>query len=277
METTVLDVKNLSVTVHEKKSDTKLLFGSSFQVKKGECLGILGESGSGKSLTMGAVMGLLSSNFEVTGEAWFDGKNLLVQTAEELRKLRGSKIAMVLQNPMTSFDPLCRIEEQIRETFEVHTDWSRDKIYEESVCLLEKMQIREPQEVLAKYPHQLSGGMLQRIMIGMALSLNPELIIADEATTALDAITQFEVLKAFRSIKDTGSSAIIFITHDLGAAAYMADRILVMNCGRIVDRGTFSEIRQSAKDEYTKLLIQKKLAVMEKYRLMLGRKDIERI
>ena len=192
------------------------------------------------------------------------------ESKEALRKLRGSKIAMVLQNPMTAFDPLCRIDEQIGETFRTHTDWDAGIIHTKSLELLRRMQIRDPEESLSKYPHQLSGGMLQRIMIGLALSLSPELLIADEPTTALDAITQFEVLKAFRQIKESNHTAMVFITHDLGAVSYMADRILVMNHGRIVDEGTFAEIVHSARDPYTQLLLEKKLAVMKRYHEILG-------
>ena len=267
----ILEVKDLAVAVRERKRTVPLLFGSSFHVDEGECLGILGESGSGKSLTMQAVMGLLDANFRVSGEAWFGGRNLLREGAENLRRLRGSRIAMVLQNPMTAFDPLCRVSEQIGETFHAHTDWAAEKIHAESLRLLERMHIRDPEESLRKYPHQLSGGMLQRIMIGLALALEPELVIADEPTTALDAITQHEVLTAFREIKRRHSTAMIFITHDLGAAAFMADRILVMNHGRIVDEGTFQDILQSAKDPYTRLLIEKKTAVMRKYREVMGK------
>ena len=271
MGETTLAVKDLVVEARDGKRVIPLLRGLSFHVDEGECLGILGESGSGKSLTAQAVMGLLDGNFRVAGEAWFGGRNLLRESAENLRRLRGSRIAMVLQNPMTAFDPLCRVSEQIGETFRAHTDWPADKIHAESLRLLERMHIRDPEESLRKYPHQLSGGMLQRIMIGLALALEPELVIADEPTTALDAITQFEVLTAFRELKRQQRAAMIFITHDLGAVSFMADRILVMNHGKIVDEGTFAEILQGAKDPYTRLLIEKKTAVMRKYREVMGK------
>ena len=260
----VIEVKNLRAVVHEEGQDITLLHDSSFVVREGECLGILGESGSGKSLTMQAFMGLLEEHFNVTGEVFFEGKDLLKESGESLRLLRGSKLAMVMQNPMTSFDPLIRIEEQVVETFVEHTDWSRAEILRRALELFEKLQIRDPAEALKKYPHQLSGGMLQRIMIGIALMLEPRLLIADEPTTALDALTQFEVLKAFRQVKESGT-AMVFITHDLGVANYISDRILVMNKGHIVDTGTFREIVEGAKDSYTQLLIEKKTAVMRRY------------
>ena len=260
----IIEVKHLKAVVREAGKETTLLHDSSFVVHEGECLGILGESGSGKSLTMQAFMGLLDEHFTITGEVLFEGKDLLKESGESLRRLRGSKLAMVMQNPMTSFDPLLRIEEQVVETFVEHTDWSRSEIVKRTRTLFEKLQIRDPAEALKKYPHQLSGGMLQRIMIGIALLLEPRLLIADEPTTALDALTQFEVLKEFRKVKD-GGTAMVFITHDLGGASYIADRIVVMNKGRIVDTGTFHEIVDKAKDQYTRLLIEKKTAVMRRY------------
>lgn len=260
----IIEVKHLKAVVREEGKETTLLHDSSFVVREGECLGILGESGSGKSLTMQAFMGLLDEHFTITGEVLFEGKDLLKESGESLRRLRGSKLAMVMQNPMTSFDPLLRIEEQVVETFVEHTDWSRSEIVKRTLTLFDKLQIRDPAEALKKYPHQLSGGMLQRIMIGIALLLEPRLLIADEPTTALDALTQFEVLKEFRKVKD-GGTAMVFITHDLGVASYIADRIVVMNKGRIVDTGMFHEIVDKAKDQYTRLLIEKKTAVMRRY------------
>lgn len=267
----VLEVRNLTVRVQTKKGQKTLVDGGNFVVKEGECLGILGESGSGKSMTVKSILGLLDQQFQVEGEAWFFGKDLLSQSKEEVRKLRGKKIAMVLQNPMTCFDPLCKISMQIGETFQTHMDWDKQTIYEKSIELLKDMQIRDPEEVMEKYPHQLSGGMLQRIMIGIALSMEPELLVADEPTTAIDAITQYDILKEFRRIKKEKKTAMIFITHDLGAISYVADRIIVMNQGKIVDEGSFSHILKEANDPYTQMLAEKKCAVMEKYRKMLGK------
>lgn len=267
----VLEVRNLTVQVQTKKGQKTLVDGGNFVVKEGECLGILGESGSGKSMTVKSILGLLDQQFQVEGEAWFYGKDLLSQSKEEVRQLRGKKIAMVLQNPMTCFDPLCKISMQIGETFQTHMDWDKQTIYEKSIELLKDMQIRDPEEVMEKYPHQLSGGMLQRIMIGIALSMEPELLVADEPTTAIDAITQYDILKEFRRIKKEKKTAMIFITHDLGAISYVADRIIVMNQGKIVDEGSFSHILKEANDPYTQMLAEKKCAVMEKYRKMLGK------
>lgn len=173
---------------------------------------------------------------------------------------------MILQNPMTCFDPLYRIDDQMAETYQEHLNLSRAQIYEKSIEVLETMQIKNPQEVLKKYPHQLSGGMLQRIMIGLAMSMEPDILIADEPTTAIDAITQFEIMKEFERIKKEAKTAMIFITHDLGVISRIADQVLVMNQGVVADRGTFREIMEQAKDPYTRLLVEKRKAVMKKYR-----------
>ncbi len=178
-------------------------------------------------------------------------------------------MTMILQNPMVCFDSLYRIENQMRETFMEHTDFSKEEIYNKLIEILERMQIRDPKEVLKKYPHQLSGGMLQRIMIGMALALNPQILIADEPTTAIDSITQYEIMKEFIRLKEQGVT-MIFITHDLGVASLISDRVLVMNNGSIVDSGTFEEIRNNAKDDYTKSLVAQKEAVIKAYNDKIG-------
>lgn len=267
---TVLETKNLQVYLTERKEEKQLVKNVSFSVVQGECLGILGESGSGKSMTVKAILGLLDRNFRISGQALFEGKDLLMECKESLHRVRGNQISMILQNPMTCFDPLFRIESQMRETFEVHTDWDRETIRKNSLKILERMKIQEPEEVLKKYPHQLSGGMLQRIMIGIAMLLQPKLLIADEPTTAIDSVTQYEVLEEFLRIRQEVGTAMIFISHDLGAISKVADRILVMNQGKIVDQGNFSHILHDASDEYTRLLVEKRMAVMKKYREMVS-------
>lgn len=271
---TILKVENLNVTLTYRKTSKKLVENVNFEVHPGECLGILGESGSGKSMTVKSILGLLDKNFHVSGSAVFDGHDLLKESKEELRRLRGSRITMVLQNPMTCFDPLYRIGNQMSETFATHTTWNAQEIRSHCLKILNQMQILNGEEVLQKYPHQLSGGMLQRIMIGIAMALQPELLIADEPTTAIDAITQYEILEEFIRIKKNKNTAMLFITHDLGAISKVADRILVMNSGHIVDSGNFEHIRTHAQDPYTRLLIEKRSAVMHHYREVLHRKEI---
>ena len=270
----VLKVENLNVTLTYRKASKKLVEDVSFEVHPGECLGILWESGSGKSMTVKSILGLLDKNFQVSGSAVFDGHDLLKESKEELRRLRGSRITMVLQNPMTCFDPLYRIGNQMAETFAAHTAWNAQEIRTCCLKILDQMQILNGEEVLEKYPHQLSGGMLQRIMIGIAMALQPELLIADEPTTAIDAVTQYEILEEFVRIKKNKNTAMLFITHDLGAISKVADRILVMNSGQIVDSGDFEHIRNHANDPYTRLLIEKRSAVMCHYRDILHGKEI---
>ena len=265
----ILKVENLNVTLTQRKSSKKLVEEVSFEVHPGECLGILGESGSGKSMTVKSMLGLLDKNFQISGRAIFDGQDLLRESKEELRRLRGSRITMVLQNPMTCFDPLYRIGSQMAETFATHTTWSAQEIRSHSLEILAQMRIRNWEEVLEKYPHQLSGGLLQRIMIGIAMALEPELLIADEPTTAIDAITQYEILEEFVRIKKEKHTAMLFITHDLGAISKVADRVLVMNSGHIVDSGTFEHILMHANDPYTRMLVEKRSAVMHRYRQVL--------
>lgn len=266
----VLEVTGLKVCLAGKKAEKVLVDNVNFSVRQGECLGILGESGSGKSMAVKAVLGLLDHNFHVSGQAFFEKKNLLAEGRETLRRLRGSKISMILQNPMTCFDPLFRIEAQMRETFEAHTDWDRERIRIHSLEILERMKIQNPEEALKKYPHQLSGGMLQRVMIGIAMLLQPKLLIADEPTTAIDSVTQHEILEEFLRIRRESGTALIFISHDLGAISKVADRIFVMSHGQVVDEGSFSHILKDASDEYTRLLVEKRLAVMKRYRNMVS-------
>ena len=269
----ILKVENLNVTLRHRRVSKKLVEDVSFEVHPGECLGILGETGSGKSMTVKSVLGLLDKNFQVSGSAIFDGQDLLKETKEELRRLRGSRITMVLQNPMTCFDPLYRIGNQMAETFATHTSWNVQEIRSRCLEILDQMRIRNGEEVLEKYPHQLSGGMLQRIMIGIAMALQPELLIADEPTTAIDAITQYEILEEFIRIKKQKNTAMLFITHDLGAISKVADRILVMNSGHVVDSGSFDHILKHADDPYTRMLVEKRSAVMRRYRQILHGKE----
>ena len=268
-----MKVEDLCVDLVTRRQKKRIVDHVEFEVYPGECLGILGESGSGKSMSLKAVLGLLDKNFQVSGQAVFDDKNLIGAPGEELRKLRGNQIGMVLQNPMTCFDPLYRIGSQMAETFAMHTDWNGEKIRSVSLKVLDQMRIHDGAEVLEKYPHQLSGGMLQRIMIGIAMALSPELLIADEPPTAIDAITQYEILEEFERIKREKKTAMIFITHDLGAISKVADRIMVMNSGRIVDQGDFHHILHHAKNPYTRLLVEKRMAVMDRYRDILKREE----
>lgn len=251
----ILRVDGLNVELKIRNKQKKLVENVSFEVEPGQCLGILGESGSGKSMTVKAILGLLDRQFRIEGQAWFEGKDLCRAGRDELRRLRGQKIGMVLQNPMTCFDPLYRIGSQMAETFAAHTDWDRAKIREISLEVLEKMRIHNPEEVLGQYPHQLSGGMLQRIMIGLALAMKPALLVADEPTTAIDAITQAEILKEFQRIKEESHTAMIFITHDLTSVTYLCDEVLFLYRGHITECRPVRELGKTT-DEYARRLLQ---------------------
>lgn len=277
MKKTLLKVENISVFLEKNNKKRDLVKNISFELKEGECLGVLGESGSGKSLTCKSIMGLLDKKtFSTEGKAIYNEKNLLAAKKEDLRKLRGKEIAMILQNPMTCFDPLYTIGYQITETFTEHTTFSIQEIKKKSIKILEKMQLKNPEDILSKFPHQLSGGMLQRIMIGLALAMNPKFIIADEPTTAIDAVTQFEIIKEFQKIKENSKVGIIFISHDLGVISEIADYVIVMNKGKIVSQGKKDEIFSQTNDEFTKMLIEKKLAVMNKYKEIMRGKNVIR-
>ena len=270
MSNTILDVKNLHITFEQPKVSKQILEDVSFSVKAGKCLGILGESGSGKSMTTKAILGLLNRDFQISGSAIFEGKDLLQMGDGDLRTLRGSYIGMILQNPMTCFDPLYKIGNQIYETFDAHGIYPRNQYKEEAIKILDKMRIHDPEGVLQKFPHQLSGGMLQRVMIGIAMSMNPRLLICDEPTTAIDSITQYEIIKEFQRIKAESNVGMLFITHDVSVISHIADEVIVLNKGKLVDHGSFSDILKNPKDPYTKLLIEKKLAVADHYKAVLA-------
>lgn len=264
-EKTVLKVENLNVTFHQDGKSAHIVKDVSFSVNAGQCLGILGESGSGKSMSCKAVLRLLDKNFEVDGEMTLLGENLREKSNEAVRKMRGSKITMVLQNPMNCFDPLYRIGDQMAETFAEHTNWDGKRIREESLAVLELMRIRNPDEVLRKYPHQLSGGMLQRVMIGLAVKLEPDLIVCDEPTTAIDSISRYAVMQEFLRIKKSTGAAMIFISHDLGVLSMIADQLVVMHRGRIVERRTVEDVFKNATDAYTRELIDRHTSVMNAF------------
>ncbi|TCO68727.1 ABC transporter ATP-binding protein [Marinisporobacter balticus] len=265
MKTPVLKVENLFVTVKDQSGLNQVVKGISFVLNKGECLGILGESGSGKSITMKAIIGILDSSFSVSGEAIYNGKNLIGAPQKYLRKLRGQKITLVMQHPMACFDPLFSIEKQMKETLRTHTSMADDEMEKKLLDILNFMCIRQPDEVLKKYPHQLSGGMLQRVMIGLALVMDPDIIIADEPTTAIDAITQYEIIQEFLRIKNQRGKSIVFISHDIGVISAVADKVLVMNQGCVVDQGKLDEIIKNASDPYTRQLIRTRNKITQKY------------
>lgn len=264
MSSPLLAVKQLTVTLN---NGNKLLDDISFTVNHHKCLGIVGESGSGKSLTCKAIIGLLESYFSVTGQILFKQANstldLLKQNKKTLRPIRGSAISIILQQPMIAFDPLYCIGKQVVETLQAHLTINKSDAIAKTLLMIENIGLDNAKEIYKKYPHQLSGGMLQRIMIGMALVLEPELIIADEPTTALDSISQFYILKMLEEIKS--KTTMIFISHDLGVIHHIADDIIVMNKGKIVESGSRDQIFYHPKHEYTRYLIDTRKQLLNKF------------
>ena len=265
MNENILEVKNLNVYFREKNNNIKIIDDVSFCIKEGECLGILGESGSGKSMTIKSILRLLDNNFYVEGEAFFNDIDLIKESAGNIRKLRGNDICMILQNPMTCFDPLYRIYNQMEETFIEHTNLNKKEKNKKCIDTLNIMKIRNPEDTIKKYPHQLSGGMLQRIMIGLALSLNPKLIIADEPTTAIDSISQNAIMNEFIRIKKENKVSMLFISHDLGILSKISDKIIVMKEGKILETASVADIIFNSKDDYTNSLVAKRMSVMKKF------------
>ncbi|MGM9534890.1 MAG: ABC transporter ATP-binding protein [Intestinibacter sp.] len=259
----LLEVKDLTIT--DSKNGEVIVEKNSFVLKKNSCLGIVGESGSGKSMTVKAILGLTNPWLKITGSAVFEGQELVGLKGDALRKIRGRKMCMIPQDAMTSFDPLYTIGYQMIETFVENLGISKEKAKELSLKSLEKMLIREPEQVILKYPHQLSGGMLQRCMIAIALAMEPDIIIADEPTTALDSINQKEVVEEFVRVRELTGTSLIFISHDLGVVQHLATDLLVMKDGICVESGPAEEIFKNPSDEYTKYLIDTRVHLTESF------------
>lgn len=236
--------------------EVKALNDVTFHIKEGEVLGIVGESGSGKSVTAYSLMGLTAYPGKLLGgELNFNGHHINDMTEKDFQKMRGNEVAIIFQDPMTSLNPVYTIGNQIREVLKLHTTKSKAEIQARAVELLELVGINEPEKRLKQYPHELSGGMRQRVMIAIALSCNPSLLIADEPTTALDVTIQAQIMDLLSELKTKMNTAIILVTHDLGVVANFADRIQVMYAGQVIERGTAREIFYDAKHPYTWALL----------------------
>jgi oligopeptide/dipeptide ABC transporter ATP-binding protein len=248
----LLDVEHLRVGFRTEDGLVQAVDDVSFQLRSGEVLAIVGESGSGKSVSALTLMGLtprLNTMFE--GTATLEGKDLLTATDDELRRLRGEEIAMIFQDPMTSLNPVQRIGAQIVEQIQAHRDMGSQEAYDLTVELLERVGIPRARERVRSYPHEFSGGMRQRVMIAMALSCDPSVLIADEPTTALDVTIQAQILAVMQELRERTDAGIVLVTHDLGVVADIADRILVMYAGRVVEQGTVDEIFYDPQHPYT--------------------------
>ncbi|WP_440603338.1 ABC transporter ATP-binding protein [Bacillus sp. GB_SG_008] len=250
---TLLEVKDLHVSFDTHAGEVQAVRGVTFDLKKGETLAIVGESGSGKSVTSKALMDLIPKppGRIKKGEIIFDGRDLTKLTEKEMQQIRGKEIAMIFQDPMTSLNPTMTIGNQIMEGLIKHQGMSKADARKVALELLDLVGIPNPEARLKQYPHQFSGGMRQRVVIAMALACNPKLLIADEPTTALDVTIQAQILELMKDIQQKTEAAIIFITHDLGVVANVADRVAVMYAGKVVEIGTVDEIFYNPKHPYT--------------------------
>ncbi|HEY0121430.1 MAG TPA: ABC transporter ATP-binding protein [Rhizobium sp.] len=255
--TPLLSVRNLSVAFHQGERTSTAVDGISFDIRKGEVLALVGESGSGKSVSANSILKLLPypSACHPSGEILFKGKDLLKASDNELRAVRGNDITMIFQEPMTSLNPLHSIERQITEILALHQGVVGQPARRRTLELLNQVGIREPEKRLKAYPHELSGGQRQRVMIAMALANRPELLIADEPTTALDVTVQAQILELLRDLKGVHGMSMLFITHDLGIVRKFADRVCVMTKGHIVETGTVEEVFTNPQHEYTRHLL----------------------
>ena len=271
MSEKLLEIKDERLSFFTPAGEVKALNGVTLSMDEGEVLGIVGESGSGKSVTAYSVMGLTAYPGRlIGGTIRFNGHQIDTMTEKEFRKIRGNEVSIIFQDPMTSLNPVYSIGNQIEESILLHTDTTTAEATERSKELLELVGINEPEKRLKQYPHELSGGMRQRVMIAIALACEPKLLIADEPTTALDVTIQAQILELMQELRKKLGMSIIMITHDLGVVASMCEKIAVMYAGHIVEYGTADEIFYSPKHEYTKGLIKSipKLNAEEKERLV---------
>ncbi|HTI41807.1 MAG TPA: ABC transporter ATP-binding protein [Vicinamibacterales bacterium] len=253
MATPLLDVEHLSVTFG---GPTPAVDDVSFQIAAGETLGLVGESGSGKSVTAFSILRLLQVPGRIIGgRVIFEGRDLLALSEGEMREVRGAGISLIFQEPMTALNPVMRVGDQIAEALLVHRKATRAEARDRAIELLEAVKIPDAGRRVRDYPHQLSGGMRQRVMIAIALACRPRLVIADEPTTALDVTIQAQVLELLRELKGRYNLAILLITHDFGIIAEMADRVAVMFKGRLVEEGAVRDVLRNPRDEYTRNLL----------------------
>ncbi|RUU74288.1 MULTISPECIES: ABC transporter ATP-binding protein [unclassified Mesorhizobium] len=257
-EEALLDVRDLETVFYGEESVTRALGGISFQVRKGETLGVVGESGCGKSVTALSILRLLPKQTAQTigGEVRFQGRDLLELSEREMRKIRGDKIAMIFQDPMTSLNPVYTVGHQIAEAVQIHTGVSRAIAMAKAEEMLRFVRIADPERRVNNYPYEMSGGMRQRVMIAMALACSPELLIADEPTTALDVTIQAQILRLIVDLKERMGTAVMFITHDLGVVAETCQRVIVMYAGRIVEQAEVADLFARPMHPYTQALMR---------------------
>lgn len=258
MNKTLVEVRDLKVYFHTDKGIVKSVNGVSFNINEGETIGIVGESGCGKSVTAMSLMKLLPTSKIEGGEIIFQGKDILKMNENELMGIRGNEISMIFQEPMTSLNPAFTVGNQIIEGIMLHQDLSKEEAKKKVIDMIKLVEIPRAEEIYNSYPHELSGGMRQRIMIAMALSCNPKLLIADEPTTALDVTIQAQVLDIMKNIKEKLNTSIMMITHDLGVVAEMCDKVAVMYAGKIIEVAEVVELFKNPKHPYTIGLLKSK-------------------
>ncbi|PLR73540.1 ABC transporter ATP-binding protein [Bacillus sp. UMB0728] len=251
----LLDINNVSLELKKDGQYTKILDQISFQVNKGETVGIVGESGCGKSMTALSLMRLLPDKAKLDGKIVLDGNDITKYKKKQMEKIRGDKMSMIFQDPLTSLNPLHTVGKQIDETLMLHTDLSKNQRKSRIIELLKEVGLPRADELIYEYPHQLSGGMRQRIMIAIAMACNPSMLICDEPTTALDVTVQAQILELMNKLKKSNDMGIIMITHDLGVVAEVCDRVVVMYAGKIVEQADVKELFASPKHPYTKGLL----------------------
>jgi oligopeptide transport system ATP-binding protein len=252
----LLDVRNLRTSFFTVAGEVKAVNGISFRLNRGEVLGIVGESGSGKSVTAYSILQILTRPGRIVGgEIFYKGEDLVKFKPRDMYKVRGKEISMIFQDPMTSLNPTITVENQIGEAIKLHTTRRGQEVTDRVVELLTLVGINEPAKRAKQYPHELSGGMRQRVMIAMAIACEPDILIADEPTTALDVTIQAQILDLIKKLQDELGMAVIIITHDLGVVADMCDRIIVLYAGSVCERGTADDIFYDSRHEYTKGLL----------------------
>ena len=253
-----LEIKDLCLEFSTENGRVRVVNGVSLQIKKGETLGLVGESGCGKSVTAMSIMRLIDTppGYYPEGEILYQGEDLLKKSENQMSKIRGNDISMIFQEPMTSLNPVLRIGEQIEESLFIHQKINKKEAKEKALEMIRKVRIPREEEIYRSYPHELSGGMRQRVMIAIALACDPNLLIADEPTTALDVTIQAQILELMVKLKEEIDASILFITHDLGVVAEMCDRVAVMYSGEIVEQGEVYEIFASPKHPYTQGLLR---------------------
>ncbi|RMF41478.1 MAG: ABC transporter ATP-binding protein [Anaerolineae bacterium] len=252
----LLEVRNLKTYFFTEDGVVKAVDGVDFTVRRGEVLGLVGESGCGKSVTSLSIMRLVGIPGKIVdGEVIFEGRNLLELSEDEMVHMRGNRMSMIFQQPQTSLNPVFKVGDQVAEVFQIHENMSKEEAWEKAVELLRMVGIPDPENKAHAFPHEMSGGQAQRVMIAMALALSPQLLIADEPTTALDVTIQAQILDLMRDLQKRTNTSVILITHDLGVIAEMADRVAVMYAGRIVEQTSVEDIFENPKHPYTNGLI----------------------